>query len=909
MSDSLEQELAYLKKLNERGLLPDPVYHAKVEQALAKAGLSFDLPSAAEPPVVETKGNRNVTAVDSAVAIGRDLRGDVYIGSTPQNAAAALKIYHRVTAYLHGRIPQHGLDIAASDAATQHKPAQLTDIYIALNTTSQRHAMRELEQPLDERTPLSALEATQANRWLVLTGDPGGGKSTFANYLAHSLALRQLQPKAVRDDSWTGTETPIFVTLREFAHALPNPLPVAARPLDLWSFITEQLAKRNLAKATAPLEALLEAGKVMVLFDGLDELPTAALRQFVRDAVRVFAERYPDNRYLVTCRTLAYQAPASKRQPDPRLDTRAFPQFTLALFDGEQIEQFIQAWYQELVTNGTLNDVTASEKTRDLKRAITRADLADLARTPLLLSVMARVHTHDGQLPDARALLYERTIEMLLWRWEELRNREGLRLPTVRQHLHAAGRRESDFIDVLCQLAYEVHRADTQTKESDIGEWRLRKLFATLHDEGSHDWAAALIQLLKLRTGLLVESKPEVFSFPHRTYQEYLAGRHLSERGDFAEHASQLINENRSLWREAVLLAVGHLRELNHISKLHDLVATLCPDETQKNEDAWYRVWFAGEVLHEIGFYQIEKTTTGRDLLRRVRKRLAALLTGAHLPPSERVLAGQTLSQLGDQRVGVCSEKPDLVPIASGTFLMGQDDLYEFTLPAFKIARYPITNAQFRFFVTAGGYTEKWRTCWTDEGWQYKEGGDWQAPHYWDTPQLAHDNQPVVGVSWYEAIAYANWLRETTGENYRLPTEAEWERAARHTDGRVYTWGNEWQADIVNSAEIGIKRPSAVGAFPASSAESGAHDMLGNVWEWCQTRWRNEKGEEYQMPYQFDDDREQLEGDWNVYRVFRGGSSWDDKAASRCGVRLRNSPLYRGYRVGFRVVVSPFSDR
>lgn len=142
-----------------------------------------------------------------------------------------------------------------------------------------------------------------------------------------------------------------------------------------------------------------------------------------------------------------------------------------------------------------------------------------------------------------------------------------------------------------------------------------------------------------------------------------------------------------------------------------------------------------------------------------------------------------------------------------------------------------------------------------------------------------HDNQPVVGVSLFEAEAYANWLVVVTSDPFSLPTEEEWERAARHTDGRSYPWGNEWQDGLINGHEINLSRTSAVGAFSQGQAECGAEDMSGNVWEWTDS-WYD--AAEYGL-------------------VLRGGSGNDYQnfalAASRSGSR----PIYRVNLVGFRV--------
>ncbi|MCP4422889.1 MAG: formylglycine-generating enzyme family protein, partial [Chloroflexi bacterium] len=165
-------------------------------------------------------------------------------------------------------------------------------------------------------------------------------------------------------------------------------------------------------------------------------------------------------------------------------------------------------------------------------------------------------------------------------------------------------------------------------------------------------------------------------------------------------------------------------------------------------------------------------------------------------------------------------------------------------------------------------------------------------PRYWNDARFATPNKPVVGISWYEALAYCNWLSAKTGRPYRLPTEAEWERTARHTDGREYPWGNEWQDGIVNSEEAEVGKTTAVGSFPDSTAACGAQDMSGNVWEWCQTRYVS------QEPYRGDDGREDLSGGGG--RVLRGGSWYEDKGPSRCAARNRLDPWGRGIILGFR---------
>ncbi len=229
----------------------------------------------------------------------------------------------------------------------------------------------------------------------------------------------------------------------------------------------------------------------------------------------------------------------------------------------------------------------------------------------------------------------------------------------------------------------------------------------------------------------------------------------------------------------------------------------------------------------------------------------------------------------------------DMVPVAAGEFLMGSDKSrdkeadsdetpqHTVYLPAYFMDRTPVTNAQFGRFMEAGGYAnpDYWPEAIAAKRWQAGKYLDEYSnksrsqPEYWDGEEWNKTDYPVVGVTWYEAVAYARWAGK------RLPTEAEWEKAARGTDGRLYPWDNEWDAAKLNSKEADFGKTTPVGNYsPAGDSPYGAADMAGNVWEWCSTRWRNESKKEYNYPYNQDDGREDLSGGDVVVRVLRGGS-------------------------------------
>ena len=338
-----------------------------------------------------------------------------------------------------------------------------------------------------------------------------------------------------------------------------------------------------------------------------------------------------------------------------------WPSYELAKLDDEKIDGFIAAWYGQLKAMNAVSDADA--RAGKLQRAVRQEDLRRLAQNPLLLTVMALVHTRKGELPDARALLYEDVVELLLWRWEagKVQTKEG-EDTDWRMLLKQADLDDVDVQLALWELAYNAHAqvrdAEDGDATADITEAALQEELRTLAPDGSQTWVDAMVQLMNLRAGLLVETTsrteehPAIYRFPHRTFQEYLAGCYLSGQEDFIERAEELAGEG-AFWWVVILLAVGRLVHVNkNIDKPLMLANELCPQKQPDLDDdtAWRKIWLAGACLREIGLKRAQRRELSGELLPRLQTRLTTLITHDLLEPRERAEAGGVLAALGDPR-------------------------------------------------------------------------------------------------------------------------------------------------------------------------------------------------------------------------------------------------------------------
>lgn len=732
--------------------------------------------------------------------------------------------------------------------------------------------------------PAQIEEALREKNCVVVLGDPGSGKSTMLKYLALRLARDPEAP------------LPILLPLNAYAKTL------AGRDINLQNYLPEYFAGR--AEGVAALGPLfkeaLANGKAVILLDGLDEVQSnrAALvgkvEAFAHEAVK------RGNRVLVTSRLVGYR--------DAPLAPKDWSLYTLLDFTPEAIETFAEKWCltMEISVSGDTPEARKQAKIEQaglLEAIDANPGVGRLASNPLLLTILALIKRQGVELPKSRIKLYDRYLETLIEAWNRASALDK-----------SAGRESLDYESTLEVLGPLALRVREENPTAGLVSARQLQDWLTEHYTGeqwglkpgpAREKAREFLESVRRHSNLLVERGEGQYGFIHLTFEEALAAYGLValgqvERQVTLDYIQKYIAD--PAWRETILLSVGVQGLISRQPRAAGELVRAMLKMQCNGENVGKNLLMAGACLEDVG-----EAGLGQATAREVQEALLAASRDCSLTPALQRDAGFSLARSG----WLPKDLDDWVEIPAGEFLYGDEKQKTILETPFSIAKYPVTNLQFKRFKDAEGYERQ--EFWSADGWAWRSGTydskttdknlkDWLAkrppakrnePWYWHDEKWNNPLAPVVGVSWFEAEAYANWLAQKEGRPVRMPTEQEWERAARGTNGREYAWGNEFDRNKLNAApfwkqdddadyafDLDYAGTTIVGQFPAGNTSEGISDLSGNVWEWTNS-WYEDK---------------------QVNRTARGGS-WDcTRWLARCASRDRNVPDGFYLTFGFRLV-------
>jgi len=711
-----------------------------------------------------------------------------------------------------------------------------------------QYVSRSPEKHKPESRPYEdILDAYDDVKKAAILGAPGAGKSTTLRRLAVNLAKRAKDdpneplPLLASMGSWTGDE-PLMDYLN------------SQEPAIAWA-----------------VDALSKAGRIVLLLDALNEMPTGRHAAKAGD-VRAMLRKAP---VWVSCRKEDYTghldlgldtlelkpltpsqvlAAVTKWVTDARQPTAVAERFFWQLAGDESLAALCEKWksagasfeqFWSAKHPRELDAVWGSTSPADdalwLRHIRSPRCLVHLASNPFMLTMLYQVWIlSEGTIPQNRGDLFGRFIQCLLDR-EHLVNADNTFTPD--------GIR---LLDALAALAWEA-----QYDGDGAGS------LTVIHKADA--LAAMGPQLLKKTLDSTLLEGGEELRFRHQLIQEYFVAKALQARMNEMSASEFWPPTNwweRSRWEETAVLLAGLYS--NDCSPVIRWLAAAQPE-------------VAAQCIDESGAGFADKPALLRELQSAWNPRLLDPVREPRI--HGRAAIGRALARLDlDDRIGVGVKNGvpeiDWVEIPAGHFRY-QEEKKRRKNDRFWIARYPVTNTQFNAFLNAEDGCE-------DARWWNGLTGAHRVPQ---GPMWRYSNHPREMVSWYEATAFCSWLSHKLGYDVRLPDEREWERAARGTDGKAYPWGEEFDTAFVNTMESELSRTTPVGLHPRGVSQEGVHDLSGSVWEWCSNKYQEH----------------------DEWRVLRGGSWRNNSSSARTGRRCYDHPYGRNDDFGFRVVRSASS--
>lgn len=738
------------------------------------------------------------------------------------------------------------------------------------------------------------------NKKSILIGSPGCGKTTILKFLSTVVF-----------------DSKLCISYGIFPSAVIVPISSVAL-LNYTGSLFEYvvfLYKRQLGMQydlDEYFKSKFQNGDVIILMDGLNDISPSRQISVVKQLDDLCNESSNKNRIILTTRYLLQNCSYT-----------GFEVGYIQEFDIDDIEEYSLKFFK---ASGLSKQKIRETKLKFINAISRNLELLGLARNPLFLSILTLLYVRQSELPHKRIELYSIFINDVISSAVSGMNGEQFSKDSI--------------IRVLAYVAYNMNKNDVQN--SYLTEPVLKNYIKSFFEKRAEYSKWDALQKMQLffdhvvgKIGIFTYSAEiDGYIFSQYAIKEYLAALNICyDLEDYLDNGKKGRVRYREIvdmlfpydkWHDIMKLVVEYVALINNnICSPIDVILHMINMQQHNMLNSIECTVVAGECLASLGNdFSNEKIAECRQLCQ---NRLVNILKSTDASYKTRIRASRVLSHIGDTRFDEYSFIPEMVDITPGTFEKGasleevnafieeaekvtldENDLWiknywrEILLSEvsekeevsivnkYRISKYPITNMQYQVFLNEN-------LDYNIPGWGDDNKG---ALYTWDDEKracnAAYNNCPVVLVSWNDANNYCKWLSSKTGRKFRLPTEEEWEYAARGPQSNIYPWGNQWKDNYANTFESGINDIIAVGCFVEGVSEFGVFDCSGQIWEWTSTLdtelWKKAWPSNMRAA-----------NDKAAY-IVRGGA-WDDISVfARCSSRGPNAASFYEHYIGFRVL-------